>query len=65
MIDEYNLTIAHEAQQHHVILVNLSQQNYNLRDHPEYISNDGLHPTDLGYVQIAELFYKTLQQFRG
>jgi lysophospholipase L1-like esterase len=65
VILEYNQTIAHEAQQHHAILVNLSQQNYNLRDHPEYISNDGLHPTDLGYLQIAELFYKTLQQSQG
>ena len=65
IIEEYNATIAHEAQQHHVILVNLSQQNYNLREHPEYISNDGLHPTDLGYSQIAELFYKTLQQSQG
>ncbi|MGZ3623768.1 MAG: SGNH/GDSL hydrolase family protein, partial [Ktedonobacteraceae bacterium] len=62
VIDEYNLAIAQEAQQHHAILVNMSQQNYNLRTHPEYISNDGLHPTDLGYSQIAELFYKTLQQ---
>jgi lysophospholipase L1-like esterase len=62
VIDEYNLAIARAAQQHNVILVNMSQQNYNLRAHPEYISNDGLHPTDLGYSQIAELFYKTLQQ---
>ena len=65
IIEEYNVTIAREAQQHHAILVNLSQQNYNLRDHPEYISNDGLHPTDLGYLQLAELFYKTLQQSQG
>lgn len=65
VIEIYNQTIAQEAQQHHAILVNMSQQNYNLRDHPEYISNDGLHPTDLGYSQIAELFYKTLQQSQG
>jgi lysophospholipase L1-like esterase len=61
----YNASIASIAQQHHVILVDLSQQNYNLKDHPEYISNDGLHPTDLGYLQLAEVFYKTLQQTRG
>ncbi len=62
IIEDYNATIAQQAQQHHAILVNLFQQNYNLRDHPEYISSDGLHPTDLGYLQIAELFYKTLKQ---
>lgn len=64
-IQAYNASIARIAQQHHVILVDLSQQNYNLKDHPEYISNDGLHPTDLGYLQLAEVFYKTLQQARG
>lgn len=62
-IEEYNATIMQEAQQHHAILVDLSLQNYNLRDHPEYISNDGLHPNDLGYIQLADLFYKSLQQF--
>jgi lysophospholipase L1-like esterase len=61
-VEEYNVTISQEAQQHHAILVNLYQQIYNLRNHPEYISNDGLHPTDLGYLQIAEIFYKTLKQ---
>ena len=64
-IQAYNATIATIAQQHHVILVDLSQQNYDLRDHPEYISNDGLHPTELGYLQLAELFYKALQLTRG
>ena len=64
-IEEFNATIARLAQQQHAILVDLSQQNYNLKDHPEYISNDGLHPTDLGYLQLAELFYKTLQQSQG
>ena len=64
-IEQYNATIVHETQQYHVFLVDLSQQNYNLREHPEYISNDGLHPTDLGYLQLAELFYKTLQQSQG
>jgi len=59
---EYNQTIALEAQQYDAILVNMSEHNYDLRDHPEYVSSDGLHPTDLGYSQIAELFYQTLEQ---
>ena len=61
-IQAYNAAIASIARQHHIILVDLSQQNYNLKAHPEYISDDGLHPTDLGYLQLAELFYKALQQ---
>lgn len=64
-IQAYNKAIASIAQQHHVILVDLSQQSYNLRNHPEYISDDGLHPTDLGYEQLAELFYKILQNAQG
>jgi lysophospholipase L1-like esterase len=61
-IQTYNAYIASIARQHHVILVDLSQQNYNLKAHPEYISDDGLHPTYLGYLQLAELFYKALQR---
>lgn len=64
-IQAYNKAMAGIAQQHHVILVDLSQQSYNLRNHPEYISGDGLHPTDLGYEQLAELFYKILQNAQG
>lgn len=61
-ISEYNQTIAQEAQQYHAILVDMSLQNYNLKEHTEYISSDGLHPTDLGYAQIAEIFYQRLEQ---
>jgi lysophospholipase L1-like esterase len=58
----YNTAIASIAHQHHIILVDLSQQSYDLQHHPEYISRDGLHPTTMGYQQLAELFYATLQQ---
>src|SRR5574340_992627 len=63
-IEEYNQTIEQEAQRYHVMLVQMSRQNYNLKEHPEYISSDGLHPTDIGYLQIAELFYQTLERSR-
>lgn len=61
-IQAYNAAIAATVQQHHFILVDLTQQNYNLEAHPEYISRqDGLHPNDLGYMQIAKVFYTALQ----
>ncbi|HKV60253.1 MAG TPA: SGNH/GDSL hydrolase family protein [Ktedonobacteraceae bacterium] len=60
-IQAYNAIIASAAQQHHAVLVDLTTQSYNLQDHPEYISSDGLHPTDIGYQQLAKLFYQALQ----
>lgn len=59
----YNTTIASIAQQHHVILVDLS--HFDLKHFPEYISNDGLHPSTIGYLQLAELFYNALQASQG
>ncbi len=62
-IQAYNAVIASAAQRYGAILVDLTQQNYNLRAHPEYISSfDGLHPTDIGYQQLAKVFYSALQQ---
>ena len=60
-IQEYNTAIANSVQRHHVILVDLTQQGYNLQNHPEYISDDGLHLTDTGYQQLAKLFYDALK----
>jgi acyl-CoA thioesterase I len=62
-IQAYNTTIASIAQQHHVILVDLSR--FDLKHFPEYISNDGLHPSTIGYLQLAELFYIALQASQG
>jgi len=65
-IQAYNTIITSAAQQHQAILVDLTQQNYNLQAHPEYISSDGLHPTDIGYQQLANLFYQALKtSFNG
>lgn len=61
-IAAYNTAIANVVQRHHVILVDLSGQGYNLQLFPQYVSNDGLHPSTIGYIQIAQLFYKALQR---
>ncbi len=60
-IHAYNTVIAAVAQQYHTVLIDLSQERYDLQDHPEYISDDGLHPTRLGYEQLALIFYEALQ----
>jgi acyl-CoA thioesterase I len=59
---QYNATIDAIAKRHQIILVDLSQQSYNLKNHPEYISSDGFHPNDIGYLQLAELFYLAVQE---
>ena len=64
-IQAYNTIIASAAQKYRAILVDLTQQNYNLQAHPEYISGDGLHPTDIGYLQLANVFYQALQHSSG
>jgi lysophospholipase L1-like esterase len=61
-IETYNTAIAGVVQRHHVILVDLSGQAYNLQEFPQYISSDGLHPSAEGYVQLAGLFYQALRK---
>lgn len=61
-IEVYNNAIAGVVQQHHVILVDLSGQRYNLQDFPQYISGDGLHPSAIGYERLAELFYVAISK---
>lgn len=61
-ITAYNTAIASVVQRHHVTLVDLSGQGYNLQQFPQYISSDGLHPSTAGYLQIAQLFYNALRK---
>ncbi|HEX4207826.1 MAG TPA: SGNH/GDSL hydrolase family protein [Ktedonobacteraceae bacterium] len=60
-ISAYNAAIATAATRYHAVLIDLSQQNYNLQQHPDFISQDGLHPTAAGYAQVADVFYLAIQ----
>jgi lysophospholipase L1-like esterase len=60
-IQAYNMIIASAARRYGAILVDLAQENYNLQAHPEYISGDGLHPNEIGYEQLAKVFYQALK----
>ena len=60
-IFNYNVVIAANVERHHIVLVDLSGYNTVIKNHPEYISSDGLHPNDLGYLQLAEVFYQALR----
>ncbi|WP_338253342.1 SGNH/GDSL hydrolase family protein [Dictyobacter halimunensis] len=63
-IAAYNAVIAKVVQQNHVVLVDLYQDWQALADHPEYISQDGFHPNELGYAQVADIFYHTLKTLK-
>ena len=63
LVQSYNTAIASIARDNQVILVDLS--GFDLKHFPEYISNDGLHPSTIGYFQLSELFYKDLQASTG
>lgn len=56
----YNAAILSLAKRHAVLLVDLYSRWQDLASHPEYISNDGLHPSTLGYSRIADLFFQAL-----
>ena len=60
-VQSYNAVIAAAVKRHHVILIDLFSRWQELRQHPEYISGDGFHPSTLGYAKLAELFYQTLK----
>jgi lysophospholipase L1-like esterase len=64
-VQTYNTAIATVVSHHHVILVDLYQHWKELSQHPEYISEDGLHPSTIGYARLAELFYEALQTAQG
>jgi acyl-CoA thioesterase I len=55
----WNTAIAGLVVKHGDILVDLFHSN--LADHPEYIWVDGFHPSTLGYVQLADTFWATMQ----
>jgi acyl-CoA thioesterase I len=64
-VQAYNTAIATVVRNHHTILVDLYQRWQELSQHPEYISDDGLHPSAIGYARLAELFYEALQTAQG
>lgn len=56
LVDAYNAATSRVAQQHGAIVVDLAAQDTTLQQHPEYISQDGLHPSAQGAAAIAAIF---------
>lgn len=55
---QWNQAIAAVAAAHHDTLVDLFDSG--LASHPDYISGDGFHPSDQGYLALANLFWSAI-----
>lgn len=55
----WNAAIAGLVARHHMVLVDLSHSD--LASHPAYIFSDGFHPTTLGYLQLANMFWNVMR----
>ena len=60
-VQRWNEAIAASAETHGAVLVDLYQGWGELRDRPDYISRDGLHPSTRGYQRLAQLFWQAMQ----
>jgi acyl-CoA thioesterase I len=57
----WNASIASIATRYNVSIVDLMAETSLLTSHPAYISGDGFHPSALGYVQLANLFWGAIK----
>jgi lysophospholipase L1-like esterase len=62
LVTEWNAAIAATVQANGGTLVDLYDGWSELRQHPEYVSRDGFHPSTRGYRRLAELFWTAMQQ---
>lgn len=59
-VQEWNAAIAATAESNGAVLVDLYGGWPELRDRPDFISRDGLHPSTLGHKRLAEIFWQAI-----
>jgi acyl-CoA thioesterase-1 len=59
-VNRWNAVIADTAARHGAILVDLFARFQEVADHPEYLSQDGFHPSSDGYQRLADVFAQAL-----
>ncbi|MDQ6882629.1 MAG: SGNH/GDSL hydrolase family protein [Candidatus Dormibacteraeota bacterium] len=60
-VDQYNAAIQRVVQKEGAVLVDLHAQGEVADQHPDWISADGFHPSELGYLAIAARFEAVLR----
>jgi len=61
-VDSYNAAISRVAAKEGATLVDLHAQGEVADQHPEWISADGFHPSELGYAAVAARFESVLRK---
>ena len=56
-VTRWNVAIGAVVQQNGATLVDLYGAGSEWREHPEYVSSDGFHPSSDGYARLSDLFY--------
>jgi lysophospholipase L1-like esterase len=56
-VDRWNAGIEDIVRRHEATLVDLGTIWQEVKEHPEYISSDGFHPSTAGYRRLADVFY--------
>lgn len=59
LAQQWNVVINAAVTAHHDTLIDLF--NSELTSHPDYISGDGFHPSDQGYLALANLFWTAIK----
>jgi lysophospholipase L1-like esterase len=59
-VDRWNQVIADTTARHGATLVDLYSHFQEIAAHPEYISQDGFHPSADGYARLADVFAAAL-----
>ncbi|HEY3058028.1 MAG TPA: SGNH/GDSL hydrolase family protein [Chloroflexota bacterium] len=63
-VSTWNQVIADAAQRHGATLVDLHARWQEVAEHPEYLSQDGFHPSSEGYARLADVFAEALDGAR-
>ena len=56
-VDRWNAGIDDVVRRHEATLVDLRTTWQEVKEHPEYVSSDGFHPSTSGYRRLADMFY--------
>jgi acyl-CoA thioesterase I len=59
-VDRWNVVIAMTCERHGASLVDLYARWHEVAEHPEYLSQDGFHPSSEGYLKLADAFAEVL-----